>query len=199
MFCGNAHPHTHTHTPTDYKYCACVLMVSHAWVYDFCYWLYRADQAWQRPKRLLLFHGSRTLQVGGRWPVINTAAICGYFSSCLWTVCEAMRWTFQSLVVQSAVYVLIWGTLHFVQLQEYELSRSCVDRVLQMEPKNMQAKELKQLVEKKIRRGTVVWHELCILKRFFFSFVRAHAQCTVPMDSHMCMTDHFTLSAWHVK
>ena len=40
-----------------------------------------------------------------------------------------------------------------IHVQEYEASQSCVDRVLQMEPNNMQAKQLKQLVSKKIRRG----------------------------------------------
>ena len=38
-------------------------------------------------------------------------------------------------------------------MQEYESAESCVDRVLQMEPNNYQAKQLKALAVKKIRRG----------------------------------------------
>ena len=38
------------------------------------------------------------------------------------------------------------------KLEEYELAEQCVDRVLQMEPNNYQAKQLKKLITKKIRR-----------------------------------------------
>ena len=37
--------------------------------------------------------------------------------------------------------------------QEYEVAERCVNRVLQMEPNNYQAKQLKDLITKKIRRG----------------------------------------------
>lgn len=42
----------------------------------------------------------------------------------------------------------------YASSQEYEASQSCVNRVLQMEPNNYQAKQLKELVQKKIKRGT---------------------------------------------
>ena len=38
-------------------------------------------------------------------------------------------------------------------LQEYESAEICVDRILQMEPNNYQAKQLKELIIKKLRRG----------------------------------------------
>ena len=44
-----------------------------------------------------------------------------------------------------------------VAKQEYEEAERCVDRVLQMEPTNRQAKQLKELVTKKIRRGACVF------------------------------------------
>ena len=47
--------------------------------------------------------------------------------------------------------------------QEYELAARCVDRVLQMEPNNYQAKQLKDLITKKIRRGAyTVGKEGCV-------------------------------------
>jgi hypothetical protein len=39
--------------------------------------------------------------------------------------------------------------------QEYEEAERCVDRILQMEPSNRQANQLKQLITKKIRRGNI--------------------------------------------
>ena len=38
-------------------------------------------------------------------------------------------------------------------VQEYESAERCVDRVLQMEPNNYQAQQLKELIIKKLRRG----------------------------------------------
>ena len=38
-------------------------------------------------------------------------------------------------------------------MQEYESADRCVDRLLQMEPNNYQAKQLKELIVKKLRRG----------------------------------------------
>ena len=38
-------------------------------------------------------------------------------------------------------------------MQEYESAERCVDRVLLMEPNNYQAKQLKELIVKKLRRG----------------------------------------------
>lgn len=40
-----------------------------------------------------------------------------------------------------------------ILLQEYESAERCVDRILQMEPNNYQAKQLKELIIKKLRRG----------------------------------------------
>ena len=45
--------------------------------------------------------------------------------------------------------------------QEYELAESCVDRVLQMEPNNYQAKQLKECIAKKLKRGEVWGGEGC--------------------------------------
>ena len=44
-------------------------------------------------------------------------------------------------------------SLGHYKLEEFEEADSCVDRVLQMEPNNLQAKTLKQLITRKIRRG----------------------------------------------
>ncbi len=38
-------------------------------------------------------------------------------------------------------------------VQEFESAETCVDRVLHMEPNNHQAKQLKELITKKMRRG----------------------------------------------
>ena len=46
-------------------------------------------------------------------------------------------------------------------MQEYESAESCVDRVLQMEPNNYQAKQLKALAVKKIRRGELAHYLRC--------------------------------------
>lgn len=40
-----------------------------------------------------------------------------------------------------------------LSVQEYESAERCIDRVLQMEPNNYQAKQLKELIIKKLRRG----------------------------------------------
>lgn len=42
-----------------------------------------------------------------------------------------------------------------VVVQEYEEAQNCIDRVLQMEPTNYQAQQLKALITKKITRGTI--------------------------------------------
>ena len=41
-------------------------------------------------------------------------------------------------------------------MQEYESAERCVDRVLLMEPNNYQAKQLKELIVKKLRRGIYI-------------------------------------------
>jgi fission 1 protein len=38
------------------------------------------------------------------------------------------------------------------ELQEYESADRCIDRLLQMEPNNYQAKQLKELIVKKLTR-----------------------------------------------
>ena len=45
------------------------------------------------------------------------------------------------------------STVVFFSFQEYEEAERCVDRVLQMEPTNRQANQLKKLIVKKIRKG----------------------------------------------
>ena len=45
-----------------------------------------------------------------------------------------------------------------VCMQEYESAERCVDRILQMESNNNQAKQLKELIIKKLRRGQQLLH-----------------------------------------
>lgn len=47
-------------------------------------------------------------------------------------------------------------SLGHYKLEEFEEADSCVDRVLQMEPNNLQAKTLKQLITRKIRRDGLI-------------------------------------------
>lgn len=70
----------------------------------------------------------------------------------------------------------ICSTVMYFLVQEYEASQSCVDRVLQMEPNNNQAKQLKQLVSKKMRRGrqqpeAISVEHVSHLRRCFSSFL----------------------------
>ena len=46
----------------------------------------------------------------------------------------------------------------FLSLQEYESADHCIDRLLQMEPNNYQAKQLKELIVKKLTRGKRIHH-----------------------------------------
>ncbi len=85
---------------------------------------------------------------------------------------ETLRCTLYMYFLASSyctMYALFSRTTlcEIIYVQEYEASQSCVDRVLQMEPNNSQAKQLKQLVSKKIQRGGDIRHactcSTCIL------------------------------------
>lgn len=52
-------------------------------------------------------------------------------------------------------YYYYMGLGHY-KLEEYEEAKNCTDRVLQMEPNNRQAKQLSQLISKKLKRDGLV-------------------------------------------
>ena len=54
------------------------------------------------------------------------------------------------------VYTVCFYTVFFTQ--EYESADRCIDRLLQMEPNNYQAKQLKELIVKKLTRGKRIHH-----------------------------------------
>ena len=49
-------------------------------------------------------------------------------------------------------------------MQEYEAADRCIDRLLQMEPNNYQAKQLKDLIVKKLTRGYNHYSACILLK-----------------------------------
>lgn len=49
----------------------------------------------------------------------------------------------------------LFGIWACVFIKEYEAAEKCVNRVLHMEPHNYQAKQLKTLINKKIKKGAV--------------------------------------------
>ena len=69
------------------------------------------------------------------------------------TICTNYKLMHVNEAIPTTGFVITNSFLITRCMQEYEASCSSVDRVLQMEPNNYQAKQLKQLVQKKIRRG----------------------------------------------
>ena len=74
-------------------------------------------------------------------------------------------------------------------MQEYESAERCVDRVLLMEPNNYQAKQLKELVVKKLRRGIHIWASISRAKCIVFiapqvlnNSVRLHSSSNKHID-----------------
>ena len=93
---------------------------------------------------------------------------------------EMYNYTYMQAIRLGRVLSLAWGTEHsccavlllcYVVAQEYEEARNCIDRVLQMEPSNYQAQQLKALINKKITRGTNSYLDCYMFKIFHMNII----------------------------